>query len=111
MSFFYFNLKHFLFFIFALLFNICRAFSQTPITVNDHWLFVNVTIQHQGQSKTVSAPLDTGASVCLMDSTYAADSCHIHVESNHTSLSNLVKKRVQAYKIMMDSIVPNMFLC
>lgn len=47
--------------------------AQIPIEVKKHHLCVDVSFSLKGKSYTVPAIIDTGASYCVIDSTFAVD--------------------------------------
>ena len=48
--------------------------AQSPITIKYNLLFADVSVFNSGLRCTSQAMIDTGSSVCIIDSTYAVDS-------------------------------------
>lgn len=48
--------------------------------------------------------IDTGASVCMIDSTYAVDSCNIILPESNATIGNTFGKRIKAVDLNLDSI-------
>lgn len=67
-------------------------------------MYTNVTVSHNGNSRSVSALIDTGSSVCLIDSTYAVDSCHIVVTGSNATIGNTKGKRIKSFDFNLDSV-------
>ncbi len=61
-------------------------------------MFTDVIISHNGTSHQVQTLIDTGASVCMMDSTYAVDSCNIILPESNATIWNTFKatKEIEA---------------
>ena len=53
------------------------VYAQSELTLKNNMIFTDVTVSHNGTSHKVQTLIDTGASVCMIDSTYAVDSCNI----------------------------------
>lgn len=54
-----------------------NAWSQSKITMKGDWMYTDVALSDGGSVHNVPGLVDTGCSVCIIDSTYAVDSCHI----------------------------------
>lgn len=67
-------------------------------------MYTNVTVSHNGNSRSVSALIDTGSSVCLIDSTYAVDSCHVVVTGSNATIGNTKGKRIKSFDFNLDSV-------
>lgn len=67
-------------------------------------MYTNVTVSHNGNSRSVSALIDTGSSVCLIDSTYAVDSCHVVVTGSNATIGNTAGKRIKSFDFNIDSV-------
>lgn len=78
--------------------------AQMPMTMKDHWMFVDVALSHQGRTSTTKGLIDTGASVCVIDSTFAVDFCHIRYTAGNTTIGNTSGKRVNAFRFDLDSL-------
>ncbi len=64
----------------------------------------HVTVSHQEASHNVQGLVDTGASICLIDSTFAVDSCHIKIALSNATIGNTSGKRINSFRINLDSI-------
>ena len=57
-----------------------NAWSQAKITMKGDWMYTDVALSNGGSVHNVPGLIDTGCSVCIIDSTYAVDSCHIKAQ-------------------------------
>ena len=96
------NFRYLLFILFVS--QILGLKAQTPLTIANHWIFINVTVSHQEASHNVQGLIDTGASICLIDSTFAVDSCHIKIALSNATIGNTSGKRINSFSINLDSI-------
>ena len=55
-------------------FQATSVIAQSQITIKYHLMFADVSVFNSGLRCTSQAMIDTGASVCIIDSTYAVDS-------------------------------------
>lgn len=78
--------------------------AQAPIIIKNHWMFTNVIVSQQKGLHNVLGMIDTGASVCLMDSTFAVDSCHIKIALSNATMGNTFGKRINSFSINLDCI-------
>ena len=78
--------------------------AQSPITIKYHLLFADVSVFNAGLSCTSLAMIDTGASVCVIDSTYAVDSCQIKGERVKATMGNTRGKEINTSYVYVDSI-------
>lgn len=78
--------------------------AQSPIITQNHWLFTDVNITNAGLSHKVSGMIDTDCSVCLIDSTFAADSCNIKDVRGDKTIDNTSGKSIKSSYIYLDSI-------
>ena len=62
-----------------------NAWSQSKITMKGDWMFTDVALSDGGSVHNVPGLIDTGCSVCIIDSTYAVDSCHTAGQSIKSS--------------------------
>ena len=52
-------------------------------------MYVDVTVYNSGLGSTIrETTIDTGASVCIIDSTYGVDSCQIKGERVNATIGN-----------------------
>ena len=78
--------------------------AQSPITIKYHLLFADVSVFNSGLRCTSQAMIDTGASVCVIDSTYAVDSCRIKGEQVNAMVGNTRGKNINTSYVYVDSI-------
>ncbi|MBW4872109.1 retropepsin-like domain-containing protein [Prevotella buccae] len=79
-------------------------YAQSTLTLKGDMMYTNVTLSHNGISRNVSALIDTGSSVCVIDSTYAADSCRVVATQSNASIGNTSGKRIKSFDFNIDSI-------
>lgn len=81
-----------------------EAGAQSRITMKNHWMFTDVTISNAGSAHKVSGMIDTGASVCVIDSTFAVDSCHVTNLKGDKTMGNGSGKHIRTSSIYLDSL-------
>ena len=81
-----------------------HLYAQNSLLFKGDFMYTNVTVSHNGNSRSVSALIDTGSSVCLIDSTYAVDSCHIVVTGSNATIGNTAGKRIKSFDFNLDSV-------
>ena len=68
-------------------------------------MYVDVAVYNSGLCSTIrETTIDTGASVCAIDSTYAVDSCQIKGERVNATVGNTMGKDVNSSYVYLDSI-------
>ena len=67
-------------------------------------MFTDVIISHNGTSHKVQTLIDTGASVCIIDSTYAVDSCYIVLPKRNAAIESASGKTIDSFSFDLDSI-------
>ncbi|GJG28149.1 MULTISPECIES: retropepsin-like aspartic protease [Segatella] len=67
-------------------------------------MYTNVTLSHKGVSRNVSALIDTGASVCMIDSTFAVDSCNILLKESNAIIESALGKSLKSISLNLDSL-------
>lgn len=93
----------------CLLYSLLVAFSlganaQSELTLKNNMMFTDVTISHNGTSHKVQTLIDTGASVCIIDSTYAVDSCNIVLPKRNAAIESASGKTIDSFSFDLDSI-------
>jgi len=79
--------------------------AQSQITIKNNLMYVDVTVYNSGLGSTIrETTIDTGASVCAIDSTYAVDSCQIKGERVNAVVGNTMGKDVNSSYVYLDSI-------
>ena len=79
--------------------------AQSQITIKNNLMYVDVSVYNSGLcNKIHETTIDTGASVCAIDSTYAVDSCQIKGERVNALVGNTMGKDVNSSYVYLDSI-------
>ena len=79
--------------------------AQSQITIKNNLMYVDVTVYNSGLGSTIrETTIDTGASVCAIDSTYAVDSCQIKGERVNATMGNTMGKKINTSYVYLDSI-------
>ena len=79
--------------------------AQSQITIKNNLMYVDVSVYNSGLcNKIHETTIDTGASVCAFDSTYAVDSCQIKGERVNAVVGNTMGKDVNSSYVYLDSI-------
>lgn len=81
-----------------------HLYAQNSLLLKGDFMYTDVTVSHNGNSRSVSALIDTGSSVCLIDSTYAVDSCHVVVTGSNATIGNTAGKRIKSFDFNIDSV-------
>ena len=84
--------------------SVISSTAQVPITIKNNWMYVDASFSYGGKDIPISALIDTGASVCIMDSIFATDSCNIKIEKSNAVIGNTNGKKVVSFKFNLDSI-------
>lgn len=88
-----------LFFLFSIGVN-----AQSELTLKNNMIFTDVTVSHNGTSHKVQTLIDTGASVCMIDSAYAVDSCNIILPKRNAAIESASGKTIDSFSFDLDSI-------
>ena len=79
--------------------------AQSQITIKNNLMYVDVAVYNSGLCCTIcETTIDTGASVCAIDSTYAVDSCQIKGERVNAVVGNTMAKKINTSYVYLDSI-------
>lgn len=90
--------------IFSLLMSLALCLhAQNALTMKDYFMYTNVTVSHNGTTQNVQALIDTGASVCVIDSTFAADSCHI-ISTESNAAIGYASGKIKSFVLNLDCI-------
>ena len=88
----------------ALLFCFMAVGAQcSKLSFDGAWMFSSTKICKDRIHNEVNALIDTGCSVCLVDSTFAADSCGVFVKQLNTI--DKVKEIEEVRVIILDSLI------
>ena len=72
--------------------------------MRESWIYTDVSLSNGGISHRVPGMIDTGCSVCMIDSTYAVDSCHITDVKGDKMMDNTAGKSIKSSYVYLDSI-------
>ena len=87
------------------IFQATSVMAQSQITIKNNWMYADVSVFNSGLCITIHETIiDTGASVCIIDSTYAVDSCQIKGERVNATIGNTMGKDVNSSYVYLDSI-------
>ena len=87
------------------IFQATAVMAQSQITIKNNLMYVDVAVYNSGLCSTIrETTIDTGASVCAIDSTYAVDSCQIKGERVNAVVGNTMGKDVNSSYVYLDSI-------
>ena len=79
--------------------------AQPQITIKNNLMYVDASVYNSGLCSTIrETTIDTGASVCAIDSIYAVDSCQIKGERVNAVVGNTMGKDVNSSYVYLDSI-------
>lgn len=78
--------------------------AQNVLEFRNNMMHTDVTLSHEGATRRVSALIDTGCSVCVIDSTFAVDSCHVVYADSNATIGNTLGKRVKSFDFNIDSL-------
>lgn len=81
-----------------------KLLAQTPITIKNNHLYVDVGIEHGGKKHTIPAIIDTGCSYCVLDSTFAVDSCGVEPYEYNTRVNGAGGKKIQTFKTTLKRL-------
>ncbi len=80
------------------------VYAQSELTLKNNMIFTDVIVSHNGTSHKVQTLIDTGASVCMIDSTYAVDSCNIILPKRNAAIESASGKTIDSFSFNLDSI-------
>ena len=81
------------------------AMAQSQITIKNNLMYVDASVYNSGLCSTIrETTIDTGASVCAIDSTYAVDSCQFKGERVNATIGNTMGKNINTSYVYLDSI-------
>ena len=86
-------------------FQATAVMAQSQITIKNNLMYVDASVYNSGLCSTIrETTIDTGASVCAIDSTYAVDSCQIKGERVNATMGNTMGKNINTSYVYLDSI-------
>lgn len=86
-------------------FQATAAMAQSSITIKHRMMYADVSIFDSGFRHNGQAMIDTGASVCMIDSTYAVDSCQFRGKQVRATMGNTSGKDINVSFVYVDSIL------
>ena len=87
------------------IFQATAVMAQSQITIKNNLMYVDASVYNSGLCSTIHETIiDTGASVCIIDSTYAVDSCQIKGERLNATMGNTMGKNINTSYVYLDSI-------
>ena len=87
------------------IFQATSVMAQSQITIKNNWMYADVSVFNSGLCITIHETIiDTGASVCIIDSTYAVDSCQFKGERVNATIGNTMGKSINTSYVYVDSI-------
>lgn len=105
------QIKHFIIMFYRFLF-ICNFLismslgvnAQSELTMKNNMMYADVVLSHNGKTHKISSMIDTGCSYCLIDSTYAVDSCNIVMTGDYGSGVTASGQRINSFYVDIDSV-------
>lgn len=86
-------------------FQTTSVIAQSQITIKNNLMYVDASVYNSGLCSTIhETTIDTGASVCVIDSTYAVDSCQFKGERVNATIGNTMGKSINTSYVYVDSI-------
>ena len=85
-------------------FQATAVMAQSSIIIKHRMMYADVSIFDSGFRRNSQAMIDTGASVCIIDSTYAVDSCQLRGMQVNATMGNTSGKDVNTSYVYLDSI-------
>ena len=76
----------------------CSQLSSTNThNIQNNWMYVDVSFSHGDKSFPISAMIDTGCTYCVIDSTFAVDSCGITPQNPDYNGYNTSRDRTRIF--------------
>lgn len=76
--------------------------AQSKLTFKDKFIYTDVQVFNERKTSMIPSLIDTGSSLCIIDSTFAVDSCGIKENELQTLFVNQTKDKISS--IFIDSI-------
>ena len=77
--------------------SILSSTAQIPITSKNNWMYVDASFLYGDKSFPISAMIDTGCTYCVIDSTFAVDSCGITPQNPDYNGYNTSRDRTRIF--------------
>ena len=93
----YLMLPRHLSFLLLLLASALYSVAQVPITIKNNWMYVDASFSYGDKRFPISAMIDTGCTYCVIDSTFAVDSCGITPQNPDYNGYNTSRDRTRIF--------------
>lgn len=78
------------------------AKAQSKLIFKDKFMYTDVQVFNETKKHSIPSMIDTGCSLCIIDSTFAVDSCEIKIDKLQTISVNQTKDKISS--TFIDSI-------
>ena len=78
--------------------------AQSKLYNQYGFIYADAMLRTPNKAMTVQAMIDTGCSLCMIDSTYAVDSCKIQLDATEKLILSADNERVRTKLVTLDSI-------
>ena len=78
--------------------------AQTTLSLDGPYMYAEASIHQGGRCRTIKALIDTGCTTCVVDSTFAADSLGIVINSLTSIDVNTSSNNLQQHIFILDSL-------
>lgn len=89
--------------------SLCFAFvacitakAQSKLIFKDKFMYADAQVFNESKKHSIPSMIDTGCSLCIIDSTFAVDSCEIKIDKLQTISVNQTKDKISS--TFIDSI-------
>ena len=90
--------------------SLCFAFvacitakAQSKLIFKDKFMYADAQVFNESKKHSIPSMIDTGCSLCIIDSTFAVDSCEIKIDKLQTISVNQTKDKISS--TFIDSIL------
>lgn len=81
-----------------------ETLAQSQLRIENNLMYTDAALSDGGLVHKVSAMIDTGSSVCMIDSTFAIDSCHIKSVDGDRSMGSTYGRNIKSSYFHLDSL-------
>ena len=81
-----------------------ETLAQSQLRIENNLMYTDAALSDGGLVHKVSAMIDTGSSVCMIDSTFAIDSCHIKSVDGDRSMGSTYGRNIKSSYFYLDSL-------
>lgn len=78
--------------------------AQHRLLLKNNMLYTDITIKNDLRKCETSAMIDTGASVCMIDSTYAVDSCNIELPNYNSQIESATGTKIKSRVVRLNEV-------